>query len=278
MVNEGRITTGSPSSATVSRTSSIEWHTRERGTSSPAAQPAPALATISLNSWRSSPRRIASMLAPISSTPNLSSTPASCSATAVLSAVCPPSVASSASGRSRAITFSTNSGGDRLDVGRVGELGVGHDGGRVGVDQRHPQALGPQHLAGLGAGVVELAGLPDHDRPGADDEDVAEIGPLRHACPPQFARRVDQLDEPVKEVVGVVRAGRGLRVVLHRERGYVQRAQPLDDVVVEADVAHLDRAELGFEPIALRAGRPRRSRGCARSPRPCRWCGPAPAG
>jgi hypothetical protein len=53
---------------------------------------------------------MASMLAPISSTPNLSSTPDSCSATAVLSAVCPPRVASSASGRSRAITFSTNSG------------------------------------------------------------------------------------------------------------------------------------------------------------------------
>ena len=50
------------------------------------------------------------MSAPISSTPYFSSTPASCSATAVFSAVCPPSVASSASGRSLAMTSSTNSG------------------------------------------------------------------------------------------------------------------------------------------------------------------------
>jgi hypothetical protein len=50
------------------------------------------------------------MLAPISSTPYFSSTPLSCSATAVFSAVCPPSVGRIASGRSRAMTSSTNSG------------------------------------------------------------------------------------------------------------------------------------------------------------------------
>ena len=69
---------------------------------------------------------------------------------------------------------------DRLDVRGVGELRVGHDRGRVGVDQADPQPLGAQHPARLGAGVVELAGLPDHDRPGADDQDVPEIAPLRH--------------------------------------------------------------------------------------------------
>src|SRR6476659_3095369 len=50
------------------------------------------------------------MLAPISSTSYFSSTPRSASATAVFSAVWPPSVASSASGRSFAMTFSTYSG------------------------------------------------------------------------------------------------------------------------------------------------------------------------
>jgi hypothetical protein len=50
------------------------------------------------------------MLAPISSTPYLSRTPLECSATAVFRAVCPPSVGRMASGRSRAITSSTNSG------------------------------------------------------------------------------------------------------------------------------------------------------------------------
>ncbi len=52
---------------------------------------------------------MASMEAPISSTPYFSRTPAASSAIAVLSAVWPPRVASSASGRSFSITFSTNS-------------------------------------------------------------------------------------------------------------------------------------------------------------------------
>ena len=62
--------------------------------------------------------------------------------------------------------------GDRLDVGDVGHLRVGHDRRRVGVDQDDPVALLAQRLAGLRAGVVELAGLADDDRAGADDQDV----------------------------------------------------------------------------------------------------------
>lgn len=38
-------------------------------------------------------------------------------------------------------------------------------------------------------------------------------------------------------------SSRGLRVVLHRKCGQVQCAKALDDVVVEADVAHLDSAK-----------------------------------
>ena len=62
--------------------------------------------TISLNFSRSSPDWMASTEAPISSTPYFASTPDSCSATAAFSAVWPPRVASRASGRSAAITFS----------------------------------------------------------------------------------------------------------------------------------------------------------------------------
>ena len=62
MVNEGRTTTGRPSSATVSWTSSMVWQTRER------ADSPPIFATMSLNFWRSSPRSMASMSAPMSST------------------------------------------------------------------------------------------------------------------------------------------------------------------------------------------------------------------
>ena len=53
---------------------------------------------------------------------------------------------------------------DRLQIGGVGELRVGHDAGRVGVDQDHPKALGAQDPTGLRTGVVELGRLPDHDR------------------------------------------------------------------------------------------------------------------
>ena len=78
---------------------------------------------------------------------------------------------------------------DRLDVRRVGELRVGHDRGRVAVDQDHAQALGLEHAAGLGAGVVELAGLTDDDRAGADDHDALDVLTARHQRPPPAAAR-----------------------------------------------------------------------------------------
>jgi hypothetical protein len=70
--------------------------------------------------------------------------------------------------------------GERLDVGGVGELGVGHDRGRVRVHQHDPVSLGPQRLAGLGPGVVELAGLADDDGARPDDQDRADVLAPRH--------------------------------------------------------------------------------------------------
>ena len=61
----------------------------------------------SRNSSRSSALSMASALAPISSTPNFSSTPILFSDSAVFSAVWPPMVGSSASGRSFSMIFST---------------------------------------------------------------------------------------------------------------------------------------------------------------------------
>ncbi len=69
---------------------------------------------------------------------------------------------------------------ERLEVGRVGPVRVGHDRRRVGVDQDRAIALLAQHLERLHAGVVELAGLADHDRPGPDDRDRLEIVAPRH--------------------------------------------------------------------------------------------------
>ncbi len=70
--------------------------------------------------------------------------------------------------------------GDGFDVGGVGHGRIGHDGGRVGIHQNHPEAFLAQGLARLGTGVVELAGLADHDRTGANDEDALNISPFRH--------------------------------------------------------------------------------------------------
>ena len=71
-------------------------------------------------------------------------------------------------------------GRDRLDIGPIGHLGVGHDRGRVRVDQHDLVALLAERLARLGARIVELAGLADHDRPGADDQDLLDIGTFGH--------------------------------------------------------------------------------------------------
>ena len=85
--------------------------------------------------------------------------------------------------------------------------------------------------------------------------------PRRLSPPPRH-----EVEEPVEQVGRVVRAGRGLGVVLHRER--LQRAvggpqlETLDHVVVEADVAHRGgavrrlgrRVERGVdrEPVVVR--------------------------
>ena len=106
-------------------------------------------------------------------------------------------------------------GQQRLDVGRGRELGVGHDRRRVGVDEDDLVALLEQHLAGLDAGVVELGGLADHDRPGADQEDLLDVVAPRHAA---------SVEEAVEEVAGVVRAGAGLGVVLDGGAGDVLAA------------------------------------------------------
>ena len=57
-----------------------------------------------------------------------------------------------------------------LEVDDVRHGWVGHDRGRVGVDEDRPDPLGTKGAAGLGAGVVELRGLPDDDGAGAEDQ------------------------------------------------------------------------------------------------------------
>ncbi len=75
-------------------------------------------------------------------------------------------------------------GGDGLHVGAVGKTRVGHDRGRVGVDEDDLVTVLFEDLAGLGARIVELAGLADHDGAGADDENALDIGTFGHVSSP----------------------------------------------------------------------------------------------
>ena len=63
-----------------------------------------------------------------------------------------------------------------LDVGPVRQIRVGHDRRRIGVHQDDPVALLLERAHGLGAGIVELAGLPDDDGTRSQDQDRVDVG------------------------------------------------------------------------------------------------------
>ena len=68
----------------------------------------------------------------------------------------------------------------RLDIGAVRQIRIRHDGGRIRIDQNHLVAIRAKRLAGLRAGVIELAGLADDNRPGAHDQDAVNVVTARH--------------------------------------------------------------------------------------------------
>ncbi len=103
-VNDGRMIAGKPVICTSSSASLSERASPLCGTSRPISRIA------SRKSSRSSPTLMASICAPMSSTPYLASVPFSCSATARFSAVWPPTVGSTASGRSAAMICAAISG------------------------------------------------------------------------------------------------------------------------------------------------------------------------
>ena len=69
---------------------------------------------------------------------------------------------------------------DRLHIGGVGQIGVRHDGGRVGIDQNDPVALFLQSLTSLHARIVKFTGLPDHNGAGPDDQNGFQVCAFRH--------------------------------------------------------------------------------------------------
>ena len=159
--------------------------------------------------------------------------------------------------------------GERLEVDRVGDRGVGHDRGRVRVDEDRADALGPQRAAGLRPGVVELGGLPDDDGPAAEDQDRRGLGAgLGHAT---LASRGGH--EPVEHGERVERPGRALGVVLDGLDRQLAWRRPSTEPVVEVDLAD---AEAGRRRAATRR-RPG-PRGSGRSPGRARGRRPGPGG
>ena len=144
-------------------------------------------------------------------------TPSRARSSAQFRAVWPPMVGSKASGFSCSIMRATVLPLDGLDIGGIGHCRVGHDGGGIGVYQNDPVTLLAQSLTGLGAGVVELAGLANDNRPGAQDQNTLDIGSFGHAV--TFPRPGgNQLNEMVKQRCGIVGTGAGFRVPLKAER------------------------------------------------------------
>src|SRR5215471_14515304 len=140
---------------------------------------------------------------------------------------------------------------DRLDVGGVGELGVGHDRRGIGVDQADPDPLMAEHPAGLRARVIELAGLADHDRARADHQHRVQVSAPRHRAssknPDQSSGALHYLAELAEQTGRVVRARRGLRVELHGERRGLNQPQSLNHAVVKVHVRDFGGAEFGLE-------------------------------
>ena len=79
-----------------------------------------------------------------------------------------------------------------LDVGRVGDVRVRHDRGGIRVHQDDSISLLAERPAGLRPGVVELAGLADHDRAGAYEKDRRDVVAAWHRARKLFGRTADR--------------------------------------------------------------------------------------
>ena len=70
--------------------------------------------------------------------------------------------------------------GQRLNIGPVGKIGIGHNRGRIRVDQDDAVALLFERLAGLSARVIKFTRLADHNRAGTDQQNGMKVCTLGH--------------------------------------------------------------------------------------------------
>ena len=87
----------------------------------------------------------------------------------------------------RALHFNDLGDGSRvqgLDIHMIGNVLIGHNGGRVGVYQHDLNALLPQTAAGLSAGIIKFRCLTDDNGAGAKDQYLLNAFILRHVSSP----------------------------------------------------------------------------------------------
>ena len=119
--------------------------------------------------------------------------------------------------------FSRNRNGERLDIGAVGQFRVGHDRGRIGIDQHNFDPFGAKRLDRLRAGIIKLACLADHDRAGADHQN--RFMSVRLGMAVLFLPLLHQGHEAVKKGMSIVRAGGGFGVdIARRWPAYLEAA------------------------------------------------------
>ncbi len=70
--------------------------------------------------------------------------------------------------------------GERLNVGYVRHAGIGHDGGRVRINQDDLVSQTTQRLAGLGSGIIEFTGLADDNGTRPDNQHFVDIVSFWH--------------------------------------------------------------------------------------------------
>ena len=180
-VKAGRSTTGN---ARPSGRSSPMLTIRDSGTCSPVER------TVSRKSSRSSARAITSTGAPTSSMPELVEDPLFRKPQREVEGCLAAERRQERVGALAAQDVGDALEVERLQVRAVREAGVGHDRRRVRVDDDRAEALGPQHLERLAPGVVELAGLPDDDRPRADQADRMQVRASHGLSPPRSGAMV----------------------------------------------------------------------------------------
>ena len=143
--------------------------------------------------------------------------------------------------------------GQGLDVHSIGNVLVGHDRGRVGVDENRLHPLLAERLASLGPRIVEFSGLTDHNRARADDQDLS--GPLS-GCQTgdhlkDTAPSCDLLQEAVEKMLIILRPRATLGVVLDGEDRQRTVGDSLDRAVIEVQLTDVEvtvRNRQGVDP------------------------------